>query len=135
MFSQVQIFLISCVFGFFLGVIYDVLSINRIFFKNNNYNIFLQDIIYFGIAGTLTFLFILSINSGEVRFYILFGELVGVAVYYVTLRKILNKFIFLFTMIIVKFIRKIYRIIIYPLFIPIKKLRLFCIKKKNNIAK
>ena len=49
---------------------------------------YVQDILYGIAAAFVTFLLALAVNSGEIRFYIIGGELIGMAVYFLTLGRI-----------------------------------------------
>ena len=69
----------------------------------------------------LTFVFVLSFNSGDSRFYILAGEGIGWIVYHITL----GEFIYKFSGKIVKKIRESIRLIF-------GKTKTIFLKKKNN---
>ncbi len=80
--EQLKLFLLSLGAGFFLGIIYDILRTVRLSFTRSKAAIFIFDILYFLIFGLFTFLFILAVNKGEIRFYLLFGEALGAVIYY-----------------------------------------------------
>lgn len=80
--QQLLIFLASIGLGFVLGILYDVLRTIRLTISRSKASIVIFDILYFIIAGFLTFLFILAMNKGEVRLYIPAGELIGWLFYY-----------------------------------------------------
>ena len=95
--SQIQIFLYAIVFGVMLGILYTSFYILRKTFSSNKIQDFVYDLSYFIVCGFLTFIFIFTFNFGEVRIYILFGELLGFSIYYLTIgnitARIINKVI------------------------------------------
>ena len=82
--EQLSIFLSALGFGFILGVLYDLMRAIRLSLPASKIATVIFDLLYVFIAGISSFLFILALNKGEIRFYIIFGELVGGAFYYVS---------------------------------------------------
>jgi spore cortex biosynthesis protein YabQ len=70
--------------GFLLGVLYDILRAMRLSFTKSKIALVFFDILYFVLFGVITFLFILTLNKGEVRSYIIVGELIGAVFYYIS---------------------------------------------------
>jgi len=70
--------------GVFLGAYYDIFRIFRTVFRSENRAVFFQDLFYMLSAAFVTFLLALGVNYGEVRFYILAGEIIGWCLYYLT---------------------------------------------------
>ena len=83
--SQILIFVYSLALGIFLGFAYDIFRIIRMVINLRNIAIFIQDVLYFILSGGVTFLFVLSVNSGNSRFYILAGEGIGWIAYHITI--------------------------------------------------
>ncbi|MDR2074282.1 MAG: spore cortex biosynthesis protein YabQ [Oscillospiraceae bacterium] len=83
----------SCILGAFLGIIYDVFKMVRLIFKNRILSVFIQDIIYFFVSSIFTFLFLLAVNQGQVRFYIIAFIFVGWFFYYVVFSRVIFKFL------------------------------------------
>ena len=83
--SQILIFVYSLALGIFLGFAYDIFRIIRMVINSRNIAIFIQDVLYFILSGGVTFLFVLSVNSGNSRFYILAGEGIGWIAYHITI--------------------------------------------------
>lgn len=86
---QTVCFLWSIITGVILSVFYDVLSSLRKAGLNSDIAIFFQDIFFFIIASPVIFLFLLATTNGEVRFYIIFGIIIGFFSFKLTLSKIL----------------------------------------------
>ena len=89
--SQILIFVYSLALGIFLGFAYDIFRIIRMVINSRNIAIFIQDVLYFILSGGVTFLFVLSVNSGNSRFYILAGEGIGWIAYHITLGEVIYK--------------------------------------------
>lgn len=81
---QTRIFLLSIGLGFLLGILYDVFYIIRLMITKNKYAIYIQDILYLLVCSFITFLYILALNYGVVRGYVLLGELFGWVIYYLS---------------------------------------------------
>ncbi|MBO5064555.1 MAG: spore cortex biosynthesis protein YabQ [Clostridia bacterium] len=71
---------------------YDVLRAIRLSFTKSKIALIIFDVVYFILFGVLTFLFILALNKGEVRSYIIAGELMGAFFYYVSFGVAVIKF-------------------------------------------
>lgn len=89
--SQILIFVYSLALGIFLGFAYDVFRIIRMVINSRNIAVFIQDVLYFILSGGVTFLFVLSVNSGNSRFYILAGEGIGWIAYHLTIGEVIYK--------------------------------------------
>ncbi len=81
---QFQGFLISIGVGILLGAFYDVFRIFRIVFQSEKRAVFFQDLFYMLCTAFVTFLVALGVNYGDVRFYILSGEIIGWCLYFLT---------------------------------------------------
>lgn len=83
--EQLAIFALSLGVGFLLGVLYDIMRALRLSLTKSKIVLVISDISYFLLFGLITFLFILALNKGEIRFYIIAGELIGAFFYYISL--------------------------------------------------
>ena len=92
----------------------------------------MYDFVYFVVCAFLTFTFIFTFNYGEIRLYILAGELLGFIVYYITVGSLMIKIISA----ILSFLRKVKNKIKKVVFIPIySKLRKLSQKVRNKFFK
>lgn len=125
--SQLLSLGISVLVGLALAVVYDIFRVTRILFRTGKIVMYVQDILYGIAAAFVTFLLALAVNSGEIRFYIIGGELIGMAVYFLTVGRI--------TLCIAKWIHRICaKIVLWfkrHIGLPIKA---FYEKKKTVIA-
>lgn len=83
--SQIQVFLYSVGFGFILGFFYDLFRIIRVALIRTNKAVTAQDILYFLLSAVITFMYLLVINNGKMRFNILLALFFGFTAYYFTL--------------------------------------------------
>ena len=94
--------------GIVIGVLFDVFRILRRSFKTADWLTTLQDILFWILAGFITLFSIFKFNNGEIRSYIFIGIALGVLIYMLTL----SKYIVKYSVIIIKFIKKIISYII-----------------------
>lgn len=129
-----QIFLYSCVLGVILGILYDVFRIVRLAIRWNIWQVFLQDILYFVICGILTFIFLLMFNNGVIRIYVLCGECLGWAAYYITLGKLIYRCSSRIINYVKQILKKVFSVILNPIFKIFKKVKckIYNKKIKNN---
>ncbi len=113
--SQSISFLISCVVGIGLGVLYDIFRISRIAVHTPTAVILFEDVLYFFICAIITFLYMLTVIEGQVRFFILIGELIGASVYYFTVGRLVMALSQAIIGVIKKLIWGILRIVFTPL--------------------
>ena len=85
---QATTFLYAILLGAVLSVIYDVFRITRIAFGGRKTAVFIEDLLFSLVALVLTFVFVISFNHGELRFFVLLGELLGFVVCHITIGRI-----------------------------------------------
>lgn len=116
---NIQVQLADFVLGIFLGagigLTYDAFRILRKAIKTSDFFVFIEDVLFFILAGTTTFNFLLETNMGKIRFYILFAELIGMLIYFNTISKIIMGVSNQIIIIVKSIIRLIKKIILLPL--------------------
>lgn len=116
--EQLAIFGSSLGLGFLLGILYDIMRAIRLSLTKSKIVLIICDILYFILFALISFLFILALNKGEIRFYIIAGEVIGAFFYYVsfglTVIKITDKAVAL--------LRKLYALIFKCICTPFKLL-------------
>ena len=70
-YNQCKIFGIFLILGIFIGILFDFFRSLRKSFKTSNLIIYIEDILFFIIIGTIFLNSILRFDYGEIRFYIL----------------------------------------------------------------
>ena len=102
---QLNIILYSVGFGFFAALLYDIFKIiHSAIFKSVRF-LFVKDFIYSIVTAFLYFIFLLAINNGKIRVYILIGTILGYICWFILLSSlfiriatlIINKLISFFT--------------------------------------
>lgn len=76
-----QAFLLCVAAGALIAFIYDVFRMARIVFHTGHRTIFVLDVCFCILAAVIVFLVALPVSFGQVRFFQLAGEGIGVAIY------------------------------------------------------
>ncbi|MBR1779038.1 MAG: spore cortex biosynthesis protein YabQ [Clostridia bacterium] len=76
-----------------MSIFFDLFKIISAILALDKKVIFVQDILYFLIAGIFTFVFLLAFNNGKIHFYIFLGELLGWTMWHVTLGNAITNFL------------------------------------------
>lgn len=87
--NQIITFLYSIIMGVIVAALYDWQKAHRITASNSVIRIFFQDITFWIINTFFTFLLLMARCNGEVRGYVIIGEVVGFTLF----RLILSRFI------------------------------------------
>ncbi len=120
--EQSTLFLSTVVLGVITGFLYDVFRILRRTFKHPDFLTHIEDFLYWVIVTLVIFYFLLNKNYGEIRFYSIFGEFLGMGLYFLTI----SKFVMLVSMTVVNFLKQVIFTLIKLIWFPIGLiLRLF----------
>ncbi len=111
-FNQAYIFLIFIINGLLIGILFDIFRVLRKSFKTSDFITYMQDMLFWTIAGFLIIFSIYKFNSGEIRIFIFVGLLLGIIFYLLTISKY---FITINVKIITFISRIIEKIFIYPI--------------------
>ena len=148
--EQTVYFLVSIVFGAALSVLYDLVRLIRLIWEKKAIVNVAGDILFFVVAGVLTFLFALPFNKGEVRGFIVLGEAIGFLPVHMTLGAVFSRVSGAVILTLRKFTHKIFKIvkklfkkvlnfmhfILYNISVVIDKiLRKVYVKKKYQVRK
>ncbi len=132
--EQLTIFVASLGLGFLLGIMYDVFRAIRLSLTNSKIAVIVFDLLYFFFFGLFSFLFILALNKGEIRFYIIAGEFIGALFYYISFGIAAIKF----TDLCVRGLKRVYKFIFKLISAPfrlIKRVFLHLSKKLKRLFK
>ncbi|MBE6796324.1 MAG: hypothetical protein E7533_07055 [Ruminococcaceae bacterium] len=132
--QQLSIFLTSLGVGFILGIFYDILRAVRLSITKNKKACVFFDILYFIVTAIASFIFILAANKGEIRFYIIAGEIIGWAFYYLSFGIAVVKFTDKLVSAFRSFCSLIFRVITLPFRAVIRLIKAI-IKKSSPIFK
>lgn len=114
--QQTKGFLLALGMGFLLGILYDLIRIIRISISRGKFAVIICDIVFCALACFCTFLFCLTVNEGEIRLYLVLGEIAGFFVYYFSLGAI----IFACSEKIIDFLKKLARSVFGVILFPFK---------------
>ncbi len=89
--AQTVLFLQSLLVGAALGLLYEPFRLMRALVRLPSWLVFVQDILYFLLAGFVTFSFMLAEETGKIRFALVVGELIGAALYLLTVGELINR--------------------------------------------
>ncbi len=120
---QTKNFLLSLGLGFIMGIFYDVFRIIRLCISSKKIVIIIFDLLYCILLCFAFFIFLLTVNEGQFRFYLLMGAGVGFSVYYFSLGAIIFSFSNFLTELIKKWIKRIFAVLLFPfqwIFVRIK---------------
>lgn len=112
--EQLSIFVAALGTGFILGIVYDILRAIRLSFTSSKAAVVIFDLLYCFIFWLGSFLFIIALNKGELRFYIVAGEIIGALFYYVSFGIAAIKLTDVFVKFLKRFYSFIFRIISAP---------------------
>ena len=117
--EQLTIFVASLGLGFLLGIMYDIFRTIRLSLTNSKIAVVVSDLLYFFFFGLFTFLFILALNKGEIRFYIIAGEIIGALFYYISFGIAAIKF----TDLCVRGLKRVYKFIFKLISAPFRLIK------------
>ncbi len=100
--DQLFSFGVSLIAGIIFCIGYDVLRGIRKAVPHTAVALFFEDVIFFALSGVCTFLLLLALSCGEMRGYILLGELLGALLFNFTLSRYFRSFITYLTRIYLK---------------------------------
>ncbi|MFA9381313.1 MAG: spore cortex biosynthesis protein YabQ [Acetanaerobacterium sp.] len=113
--QQTALFFQACALGFVLGLCLEPFRVSRLMIKTGAVAVFFQDILYWSFCAVCTFLFILTVNSGQLRIFLVAGIVIGMIVYFLTLGALVMRA----SRAIVAFIRRVLRVVNRVLILPI----------------
>ncbi len=89
--EQTLLFLEALTVGFFLGLFMEPLRIYRMMARPGTVAVFFQDMIYWFLCAVCSFVFILTVNSGQLRIFLVIGIVIGMTVYFLTIGTLIMK--------------------------------------------
>ncbi len=129
--DQTIMFLQACLLGFVLGFFYEIFRILRLMFKTGATAVFVQDLLYWSASALVSFLFIVTVNSGQLRIFLLLGIIIGMIIYYFTLGALIMKA----SKAIIGFIRRVFRFLYRRIVTPMQRFNAFMKRKAVRFAK
>ena len=85
--NEIYIFLLFILTGMSIGILFDIFRILRKSFKTIDFITYIQDFLFWLLAGAILLYSIFSFNNGELRGYIFIGVILGIILYMLILSK------------------------------------------------
>ena len=125
--EQTMQFLMSCVLGVLIGILYDCFRVIRIIFPyaRKTGSVCVSDIIFMLCWGAALFLFSVQFCRSSVRFYCAAGSFLGFVLYILTIGNFVTGIIRAIANAVCKALQKVYSVIFAPI------VKLICPKKLN----
>ena len=127
--NQAYLFLVFSLTGVVLGVLFDFFRVLRKTFKTGDFVTYIEDILYWILAGIIILYNIWFFNDGEIRVFMILGILMGAIIYCLTLSPIFIKIDYFF----MKKIKAVFTLLYNILKIPIEFM-INLLKKIKNIV-
>ncbi len=89
--EQLRGFYLSLGMGVFLGAVYDIFRLIRIFWNPPKRQLFFLDMLCMLLLGIFSYLLFLAVSSGSLRLYVILGECIGFCVYVWTVGRITER--------------------------------------------
>ena len=109
-FEQAGVFAIFTLNGIIIGLLFDFFRIIRKSFKITDVGTYMQDISFWILTGIIFLYSMCRFCNGELRWYMVFGVLIGGGIYIITI----SRYIVSFSVKFVNISKKIFIIIFYP---------------------
>lgn len=127
-------FLWSIALGAVLCVFYDVFRVLRVAVRHSAAAAAVEDILFALVCAVATLLYLIRADCGEIRIFVLVGELIGFVLYYLTV----GALVIGAARGIISAVKRVFSFIWRTVFAPItrllEKIRLLIMKKQRNIA-
>lgn len=122
--------------GIVIGLLFDIFRIIRRSFKTSDFITYIEDIIFWLLAGCILLFTIFTFNNGQIRIYIFIGLILGISIYIL----IFSKYFIKISVAILTFIKKVFYFPIHIIKKAIKKIIIqpysFILQKiKKNMTK
>lgn len=121
--TEMYVFVMSAVSGVIVGAVFDVFRAIRYKVKQKPLSVGVQDILFWIIAAFIVFAFMYNINSGQPRWYIFAGAILGECVYAAVAGRAMVVFFAFVGTTLAKGILFVLKIFIFPFALFYKKVR------------
>ena len=112
--NQTNLFLIFTINGIIIGLLFDFFRILRKSFKTKDFVTYIEDILFWILAGFTILYSIFTFNNGEIRLFLFLGIILGIILYMLFLSNYVIKINVSIINCIKNIVIKIFRIIIKP---------------------
>ena len=112
--NQAILFGVFTINGIIIGVLFDFFRIIRKTFKITDFGTYIQDILFWIVSGVIFLYSMCMFGNGELRWFMVFGILIGACIYIITISKYVIYFSVGFINLTKNIFLKILNIIFYP---------------------
>ena len=127
--NQAYLFLLFILNGMIIGLLFDIFRIFRKSFKTNDFIIYIEDILFWILAGISIIFFMYKFAGGNLRLFMLMGLIIGGIIYIISFSRII---INVSMIIINNILKQIIKFLILPIKILKSKTKLFIRKNKRQ---
>lgn len=127
--NQAYLFLVFSLTGVIIGIVFDIFRVLRMIYKTSDIATYIEDILFWVLAGIIILYNIWYFNDGEIRLFMILGIIMGAIIYALTLSNIfikINSFIMSKIKTIMSFLYTIFKI-------PVKFIINIVKKVKNSV--
>ena len=103
--NQAYLFLIFAVNGIIIGLLFDFFRISRKVFHTNDVTTYIEDVLFWILAGAIVLYFIFTFNNGQLRLFMFLGILLGAFIYMF----FISSYIIKINLKIINLLKKIFR--------------------------
>lgn len=89
--QQMNLFVMSCLFGIPIGIVFDIFRAFRIVVPHGKIAVVIEDIFFFLLYGVFIMCFTITAARSEFRFFYCFGNLLGFVLYFTTVGSVITK--------------------------------------------
>ncbi len=114
--EQLIFFVKSIFLGVFVGLFFDFFKILRLIKKHTNVLVLVEDILFFFVTAVLTYCFMVDVSFGQIRFFIILGQIIGFILYKICFSNVVVKFFVFVVLIIKNILGFIYKFFIFPVY-------------------
>ncbi|SHF06905.1 spore cortex biosynthesis protein YabQ [Caloramator sp. ALD01] len=111
---QIKYFVSTVAVGFLIGIFYDIYRLSRQDKFKRNILSSISDFLFWILMSIVAFIFMLKTNNLNLRYYTFLGILFGYMVYSMCISKYLYNVLNILLYVIIKLLRILFRIILYP---------------------
>lgn len=108
--NQAYLFLIFIVNGILIGLLFDFFRIARKVFQTSDIVTYIEDILFWILAGFIMLYSIFVFNNGELRLFMFLGIILGAFIYMI----LISSYIIKINMKIITILQKIFAIVLLP---------------------
>ena len=133
--NQAYLFLIFTLNGILIGFLFDIFRILRKSFKTNDIMTYIEDILFWILAGTIVLFSMCKFCDGELRGYTVIGIILGAIIYLLTISTYIIKISLTIINILKKILNAIIKILSYPFKLVFKPILVICINIRKVFSK